>query len=156
VTRRTSPIEDLVVGVYAHIVHGLPYALAGMAEGARIGPIAPYHHVSDVIAAAMEDITDDVGRRDTPWIGWLDQLAGDDDGVLTDYGIRVARGMAWYNAERLLDPEMRAQTQRALDRSTEVFVRRVLAPRATAVHALALGGVRLLTSLLRRWPDECG
>jgi hypothetical protein len=83
-------------------------------------------------------------------------LAGDDDGVLTDYGIRVARGMAWYNAERLLDPEMRAQTQRALDRSTEVFVRRVLAPRATAVHALALGGVRLLTSLLRRWPDECG
>jgi Family of unknown function (DUF5995) len=152
VTRRTSPIEDLVVGTYAHIVHDLPYALAGMAEGARLGPIAPYQHVSGVIAAAMEDITDDVGRRYTPWIGWLDQLAGDDDEVLTDYGIRVARGMAWYNAERLLDPETRAETRRALDRSTEVFVRRVLEPRGTAVHALALRALRLLSSLFRRWP----
>lgn len=154
VTRRTSPIEDLVVGVYAHIVHDLPFALAGVAEGARIGPIAAYQHVSDVIAAAMEDITSDVGRRYTPWIGWLDQLAGDDDEVLSDYGIRIARGMAWYNAERLLDPEAREQTRRALDRSTLVFVRRVLEPRATAPQGLALRAIRLLTSLFRRWPDE--
>jgi hypothetical protein len=156
VTRRTSPIEDLVVGVYAHIVYDLPYALAGIADRARIGPVAPYQRVSDVIAAAMEEITDDVGRRYAPWIRWLDQLAGDDDEVLSDYGIRVARGMAWYNAERLLAPETRAQTQHALDRSTEVFVRRVLEPRPTAVHALALRGLRLLTSLFRRWPDGGG
>jgi hypothetical protein len=156
VARRTSPLEDLVVGTYAHIVHDLPYALAGIADGARIGPIGPYQHVSDVIAAAMEDITGDVGRRYTPWVRWLDQLAGDDDEVLTDYGVRVARGIAWYNAQRLLDPDTRAQTRRALDRSTEVFVRRVLEPRATAVHGLVLRGLRLLTSLFRRWPDEAG
>jgi Family of unknown function (DUF5995) len=154
VTRRTSPIEDLVVGVYAHIVHDLPYALAGVAEDGRIGPIAAYQRVSDVIAAAMEDITGDVGRRYTPWIGWLDRLAGDDDEVLSDYGIRVARGMAWYNAERLLDPGTRADARRALDRSTLVFVQRVLEPRAIAAQGLALRGLRLLTSLFRRWPDE--
>jgi len=32
-TRRTSPLEDLVVGVYAHIVHDLPFVARGPLRG---------------------------------------------------------------------------------------------------------------------------
>ena len=153
-TRRTSPLEDLVVGVYAHIVHDLPFVLADLAEGGRIGPIGTYHRVSDVIVGAMDEIVDDVGRRYSPWIRWLDRLGGDDDEILSGYGIRVGRGMAWYNAQRLLAPETREQALRSLDRSTLVFVERLLQPSVWSPSGLALRWLRRLTSLLRRWPRE--
>ena len=88
-TRRTSPLEDLVVGVYAHIVHDLPFVLAELAEDGGDRPIGAYHRVNDVIAGAMDEIVEDVGRRYSPWIRWLDRLGGDVDEMLSDYGIRV-------------------------------------------------------------------
>jgi hypothetical protein len=150
--RRTSPLEDLVTGVYAHIVHDLPFALASIARDGRIGPIDTYQGVSDTIAGAMDGIVDDVSRRYSPWIRWLDHLAGESDEVLSDYGIRLGRGMAWYNAQRLLAPETHDAAARALDRSTLVFVERLLEPPITAPGGLALRALRALTSLFRRWP----
>jgi hypothetical protein len=151
-TRRTSPLEDLVVGVYAHIVHDLPFVLADLAEGGQLGPIDTYHRVSDVIVGAMDGIVDDVGRRYSPWIGWLDRLGGADDEILSGYGIRIGRGMAWYNAQRLRAPETRDEALGALNRSTAVFVERLLEPPAWSPSGLALRQLRRLTSLFRRWP----
>jgi hypothetical protein len=155
-TRRTSPLEDLVVGVYAHIVHDLPFVLADLAEGPRLGPIDTYHRVSDVIVGAMDEIVDDVGRRYSPWIRWLDRLGGEDDEILSGYGILIGRGMAWYNAQRLLAPETRDEAVRSLNRSTLVFVERLLEPPVWSPGGFGLRWLRRLTSLFRRWPRGVG
>lgn len=152
--RRTSPLEDLVVGVYAHIVHDLPFVLADLAEGGRLGPIDAYHRVSDVIVGAMDEIVDDVSRRYSPWIRWLDRLGGQDDEILSGYGIRIGRGMAWYNAQRLLAPEAREDAVRSLNRTTLVFVERLLEPPLRSPSGFGLRCLRLVTSLFRRWPRE--
>ena len=64
--------------------------------------------------------------------------------------------MAWYNAQRLLAPETREQALRSLDRSTLVFVERLLQPSVWSPSGLALRWLRRLTSLFRRWPREEG
>ncbi len=151
--RRTSVVEDLAAGMTGHIVHDLPLALgdakfAAPDQPARIGD---YHRVNDILALAIDPIIDSVTRRYNPWLRWLDRLGRKDIDVLTNYGIRLSRGMAWYNAIRLADPAERESTMGSLERSPQVFLDLLFRPRIWSLRFL----IRLLDrsiSLGRRWP----
>ena len=62
--------------------------------------------------------------------------------------------MAWYNAQRLLSPEAREDAVRSLNRSTLVFVERLLEPPLRSPGGFGLRCLGVLTSLFRRWPRE--
>jgi len=151
--RRTSPVEDLVFGVYAHIVRDLPHTLVecGLVDGAGRSRIADHHVVTAIVGRAIDPIQDAVARRYGPFIRPLDRIGKRFDELLTDYGIRLSRGMAWYNALRLEEPGSRDAAAEALERSTAVFVAHVMDPPLASGRA-GLRFLRWLASFLRRWP----
>ncbi|MGH9199510.1 MAG: DUF5995 family protein, partial [Acidimicrobiia bacterium] len=104
--RRTSVLEDLVFGITAHIVHDLPLALidVGLATNGR-SHIHDFHTVNAMMSGMIDTMQDQVARRYSPLIHWLDWMIEGYDEILSNYGIRMSRGLAWYNAERLLDPD---------------------------------------------------
>ena len=151
--RRTSPLEDLVLGVYTHIVHDLTLVLADLAAVGRLGSVGDFHLANALIAETVPGIQREVSRRYSPWFSWLDRLGREFDLVLTDYGVRLARGMAWYNAQRLLDPHAAPDARRALDASATTFLRRLLDPPLVSLRIVLRAG-RWTTSLFRRWPRD--
>ncbi len=154
-SRQTSVVEDLVFGVYAHIVRDLPHTLVGCGLADREGRsrIRDHHIVTAIVGRAIDDIQDAVGTRYGPYIRPLDRIGKRHDEILTDYGIRLSRGMAWYNALRLADPASEHAAAASLERSPAVFVGHVMDPPFWSGRA-ALRALRWLASHLRRWPKQ--
>ena len=152
-TLRTSPLEDLVASMVAHIVHDLPLTLSeiGLEDAEGVSRIRDFHVTNDVLAGAIGGIQAGISRRYSPYLGWLDRLGGAHDEALTGYGIRVARGMAWYNASRVLDPRSEEAARAAIERSPAVFVRTLLRPPMLSLR-LWSRLARLVARLGRRWP----
>jgi len=150
---RTTVLQDLVLGMTAHIVSDLPHALCdvGLRDAAGRCRMPDYHHVNDVLAAAIPEIQSVISHRYDPLLGALDFLAGHNDEILTAYGLRLSRALAWYNAERLLAPKLRATTEASLDRSTELVVRDLLSPPWLSVRRMARG-VGWVSRTTRLWP----
>ena len=151
--RRTSVIEDLVFGVYAHIVRDLPHTLVecGVADADGRSRIRDHHIVTAIVGRAIDPIQDAVSARYGPYVRPIDRIGRRYDEILTDYGIRLSRGMAWYNALRLAEPAEADAAAAALERSTAVFVAHVMDPPLWSGRA-ALRALRWLASHLRRWP----
>jgi hypothetical protein len=70
---RTSVLENLVFSITAHIVHDLPLALieAGLGTNGR-SHIHDFHTVNDVMSDTIDAMQDQVSRRYSPLIYWLD------------------------------------------------------------------------------------
>lgn len=144
--RRTSPLEDLVFAMAAHIVRDLPHALLSVKlEEAGRSHIRDFHAVNAIMGHAVDEIQTEVGRRYAPYLRWLDQLGRAEDELLTNYGIRLSRGMAWYNATRLLDPGSTAAATKSIEHSPGEFIDEVM-------KQPLLRLLRLLVSVFRRWP----
>jgi len=96
--------EDLSFMLYAHIAHDLPLSLrsVGMnySDGILVGD---YHKLNAVLAKNIDLIQSSVAQRYQPRLSRLFDLMGVHDELVSNYGIRVARGMAWYNACRLMN-----------------------------------------------------
>jgi hypothetical protein len=152
-TRQTSVVEDLVFGVYAHIVRDLPHTLvaSGLADVDGHSRIRDHHIVTAIVGRAINEIQDVVSARYGPYIHVLDRIGKRYDEILTDYGIRLSRGMAWYNALRLADPSSADAAAAAMERSTAVFVDQVMNPPLWSGRA-ALRFLRWLAAHFRRWP----
>lgn len=151
---RTSVLEDLVFAMTAHIVHDLPLALIEVKTTTGDGAtrIYDFHRMNDLLGHNIGNITRAVSKRYEPFIAWLDHLGGDFDQIITDYGIRVSRGMAWYNADRLLDPLSEDIARRSIVKSTIVFVDNVRRPKFWPLRWLFRVG-RFVSSFFRRWPN---
>lgn len=78
----------------------------------------------------------------------LDQLAGRHDELLTNYGIRLWRGMAWYNAERLLASPVNAE--RSIAASPGAMAKELLHPPVGFDVVLRI--LRWISTWFRRWP----
>jgi hypothetical protein len=150
--RRTSVLEDLVFGITAHIVHDLPLALieVGLGTNGR-SHIHDFHTVNDVMSDTIDAMQDQVSRRYSPLINWLDHMVEGYDEILTNYGIRMSRGLAWYNAERLLDPDSIEEAKAAIEKSPGIVVDAVMSPPFWSLR-IVLRAVRWLLAFLRRWP----
>ncbi|HEX2675432.1 MAG TPA: DUF5995 family protein [Polyangiales bacterium] len=151
---QTSVLEDLVLGMTAHIVNDLPRALCDVGLVAPNGHsrLGDYHLLNDVLGKAIERIQKVISQRYDPVLGVLDQLFESYDEILTDYGLRISRATAWYNALRLLDPASRAATSAAIAQSPEVTLREILDPPAYSLR-LVFRTARVLARSTRRWPS---
>jgi Family of unknown function (DUF5995) len=154
-TRQTSVFEDLLFGVYAHIVRDLPHTLVecGFADSRGGSRIGDHHLVTAIVGRAIDGIQEAVAARYGPHIRPLDRIGKRYDEILTDYGIRLSRGMAWYNGLRLADPVSTETAAAALDRSPAVFVEQVIDPPIWSARA-GLRALRWVAAHLRRWPEN--
>jgi len=150
--RHSSVLEDLVFAMTAHIVHDLPVALDRVGrEGPNGSHVKDFHAVNHTMAEGMDEIESAISKRYAPWVRQLDHLGRPYSRILTGYGIRMARGLAWYNADRLADPASRADARASTARNVQELVDQVLHPPAwTARTALRAG--RFAVGLFRRWP----
>lgn len=151
-TRRTSVLEDLMFGVYAHIVRDLPHALVdcGLSDGEGHSRVRDHHEVTAIVGRAIDDIQQAVATRYGPYVHLVDRIGRRYDEILTDYGIRLSRGMAWYNALRLADPASAAAAAASLERSTSIFVAQVVDPPIFSLRA-TLRALRWIAAHVRRW-----
>jgi Family of unknown function (DUF5995) len=152
--RRSSVLEDLVFSLTAHIVHDLPAALERLGrEGADGSHISDFHAVNRTMAEGIDEIQTAISKRYAPWVRQVDRLGGPYSRILSSYGIRMARGLAWYNADRLADPASRTEARASTARSVKTFVDEVLHPPVwTTRTALRFG--RFVVGLFRRWPSN--
>jgi Family of unknown function (DUF5995) len=150
--RTTSVLEDLILGMTAHITADLPHALVavGLSDAAGNSRIGDYHTVNDILGKAIDPIRRQVGRR-YGWAFALDRVGGLHAVVVTNFGIRMARGVAWYNAVRLLDPRISALAAESIQKSTIAVVDAVANPPIWSIRML-LRTWRVFLSFFRRWP----
>jgi hypothetical protein len=152
--RRTSVLEDMVLAITGHIVHDLPLALNDLSPtgGPELARIHDFHAVNDIMQDAIELMEDEVSHRYGGGLDWVDQMAEGYDEILTNYGIRMSRGLGWYNALRLADPKARAEARAAIEKSPALVVANVLDPPIWSLRLVARLN-RLASRQLRRWPD---
>ena len=145
---RSYVLEDLLFSMAAHISCDLPHAL--LATGLYAEHLPDYHRVNDVLASNTDAIEEAVAERYQPTLVWLDALAGRFDEFFTNYGIRTARGMAWYNATRLAGPG-RGEAADSIARSAAGFISAVRHPGAWWLRG-PLAIARAVIPPRRRWP----
>lgn len=152
--KRSSVLEDLIFSMAVHIVHDLPLALrqVGTADAQR-SHIHDFHAVNTAMGEEIDEIKQCIARRYAPYIAWLDQLGHRYENLLTNYGLRVSRGLGWYNAARLLDPASENDALDSIDRSPSEFVAETLSPPMWSLRTLLRLG-RFLVGFLRRWPKR--
>ena len=152
--QRSSVLEDLVFGITAHIVHDLPLTLVevGMVDANGASRVADHHLINDVLEASIDGMQDAVARRYEPLVWWLDHLGSDLDEIATNYGLRVSRGLAWYNAIRLLDGRSREDALAAIRRGPLVLIEEVRRPPIWSLR-FVLRWMRWVSSFFRRWPS---
>lgn len=143
---RTSVLEDLVLAMTAPIVHDLPISLVEVGLCAIDGEshIYDFHHMNDVLAIDVQPIADGVTARYEPFFRWITL-------VLTNFGFRASRGVAWYNANRLLDPVSHDAALNSLGKSVLTLVGDVRRPPLWSLRLL-FRGLRFIAALFRVWP----
>ncbi len=144
---RTSVLDDMMLPMTAHLVHDLPLALQDVqfSKPNWTARIADYQKVNDLLEIAIDEIQRELSRRYNPALYWLDALGKNFDETLTNYGVRLARSAAWYNACRLEDPISAPAAERAIQESVREAV---LAARRSILAWI----IRAITGRLRRWP----
>jgi hypothetical protein len=151
--RETTVLQDLLLGMNAHIVHDLPVALVkvGIASEERSLRLRDHERVNEILIGVIDRIQNEVTSRYSWILGLLDRVAGTRDELLTRTGILSARTGAWATAVALFDAPAAARPQMALD--LDLTARRAalaIAPRGRLLSPL-LRFARPLDSALARW-----
>jgi Family of unknown function (DUF5995) len=156
---RSPVLEDMVFAMAAHIVQDLPYALIDVVrvDSQDASRIHDFHLVNDAMGKAVKKIEGWVFSRYTPalrpFTSWINGLSGGYSWLLTSYGISISRGMAWYNADRILDPASRERAEASLVRSVQILIEDVRKPRIFLLRVF-FGLLRRVVELFRKWPAE--
>ncbi|MFF8381870.1 DUF5995 family protein [Streptomyces sp. NPDC015661] len=150
--RRSYLLEDVLFSMMAHMSYDLPEALRRMATSTDDrSHIADFHRMNDVLASCIDRVQDDLASRYIRGISSLDRLFTRSDELLTNYGIRVARGLAWFNCDRLLDPDAAEEASRSIGRSTAALISEIRSPGDRKLRA-GLWILRRLIPDRRHWP----
>jgi hypothetical protein len=99
---RTIVLQDLLLGVNAHINNDLPFAIASV----RIDPDREARHrdhlaVNQVLSGVTERATERLAALYAPGLRTLDAAAGQLDELAGQFAIEVARDSAWEGAVSL-------------------------------------------------------
>ncbi len=141
VERRTQVLQDLLLGINAHINYDLVLTLVDMLEPewATLSPeqrrqrYEDHCHVNTIIAATIDCVQDQVVTPDNWWLGMVDRVLGPLDEHAAARLIRHWREDVWQQAMRMLaatDPEERADLRRLLavqaqERSQQILEHRL-------------------------------
>lgn len=125
-------LQDLVLGVNAHINHDLPFALedAGVEHG-RTRKHRDHDRVNRVIGRVIDAVQDRVVEHYSAALGHLDTLLGPVDETITHFSLTKARDHAWSRGVALTnapDTDERRRLHSQIDDTTEVLAQIVLAP----------------------------
>jgi len=102
--RRTTVLDDLVLGMNAHIVHDLPVALWKLGlGGTRAARQQDYTRVDDLLAGRIDGVQRQIGRHYSLCLWLLDHATGRFDELYTDVRLRAARARAWSDGLALID-----------------------------------------------------
>jgi Family of unknown function (DUF5995) len=154
-TERTTVLEDLLFAITAHIVNDLPLALevVGLTDAQKVSHIRDFHLVNDILGNNIKSIEENVLNRYEPILQWLDYFDRNYDQILTNYGFRISRGLAWYNAVRLLDPASAEEAKKSVERSALQLIENVRRPPLFSVRVF-FRVMRFFAAVFRRWPKE--
>jgi hypothetical protein len=149
---RSFVLEDALFSMMAHISYDLPTALRRLADQTDVtSHVADFHLMNDVLGESIEFVQDELASRYGWWLADLDHLFAGDDELLSNYGIRVSRGMAWYNLSRLTDQHAAADAERSIRTSTGALIRQAREPSSWLLR-IALHMARFVIPERRRWP----
>ena len=127
-------IQDMLLGVNAHVNADLPLALTAVS----IGPDRPARYrdhsaVNAVLAAVTERATERLSTLYAPGLPMMDEGAGPVDEIISAFSLEVARESAWESAVAL------ANASSPFERG---LVTRLIASRSAAVARLLLAPSR--------------
>lgn len=125
----TNPLQNLILGVNAHINYDLVLAEADLLrlEWEHLSPATrrQRHHdhcqVNVIIARTVDQVQDDILEPDAPWLAWVDDLLGPLDEWAVSRLITRWRAQVWRHALSLTDlqePERREAQRRVVEAET--------------------------------------
>jgi hypothetical protein len=144
--------ESLVYSMMAHISYDLPQAViaVGMTTDKR-SHIGDYHRMNKVLGEQIDLIEKLLADDYQPTLRIIGRWAGRFGIFFTNYGIRSARSLAWYNADRLCDPISQQEAMSSIKRSTASFIGLARRPPERLLRFL-VKAARLLIPRRHRWP----
>ncbi|QES46969.1 hypothetical protein DEJ50_02980 [Streptomyces venezuelae] len=154
--RHSYVLEEVLFSMMAHMSYDLPLALRALAPAPAAGGdlhrhLADFHRMNDLLASSVDAVQHEIAARYCRRLHSLDRLFTRDDELFTSYGIRVARGLAWFNCDRLLDPAAAVGAQGSISRSTAAFIAEFRSPDDwRRRHAFRV--LRALVPSRRQWP----
>jgi hypothetical protein len=134
-------LQDMLLGVNAHVNNDLPLALLAVGIGPdRASRYRDHTAVNQVLASVTELATERLMALYAPGLGKLDEVAGQIDELISAFSLEVARESAWDAALALSDarsaPE-RAVTTRLLSARAAVVAKLLRAPSRSAAFVRA-------------------
>ncbi|MER5932555.1 DUF5995 family protein [Streptomyces sp. NPDC002054] len=150
--RHSYVLEEVLFSMMAHMSYDLPLALRALAvHGDVHHRVADFHRMNELLARSIDGVQDEIATRYCRRLRSLDRWFTRDDELFTNYGIRVARGLAWFNCDRLLDPAASAGAMGSISRSTAAFIAEFRSPDDWR-RRYAFRVLRALVPSRRRWP----
>ena len=152
---KSSVFEELVICMYVHIIQDLSLALTkvGLTDDQGASQITDFHKVNDLLGLSINNIQEKVAERYNPILRWLDKVAKSQDEIFTNYGIRLGRAMSWYNANRLLDPDLKDATLTSINKSVDTFINSVRNNNSWVLRMI-FTAFRTVLQLFRKWGES--
>lgn len=138
-------LQDLLVGINAHINLDLGIAAAETSPGSEIGSLqGDFDKINSILADLIDPVNMVVGEF-SPGIDLLERIGGEADDVLIEFSLGKARDEAWEHAEILAhqDEAQRKKTIARLDKTTALLGRVVARPPGLILRS----GLRLIKTL---------
>jgi len=127
---RTLVLQDVFLGVNAHVNHDLAYALSDVSiDPDRASRYRDHAAVNEVLGAVTDRATAALASLYAPRLTALDDCAGSLDEMLSMFSLQVARESAWESALGLANA--RAEVERGI-------VRTLIGSRAAVMSRLLL------------------
>jgi Family of unknown function (DUF5995) len=129
--RRVMAVQELLLGVNAHINYDLVFALVdllgpewdALSEDRRAARYADHSRVNDVIGRTIDDVQGQVLERDSRFLALIDNLLGPVDELLTSRLIAHWRDTVWHNAVRLLEAREAGERDRLIEEIEQDAIR---------------------------------
>ncbi|MEA2267007.1 MAG: hypothetical protein QOE27_2590, partial [Solirubrobacteraceae bacterium] len=99
--RRLCVLQHLMLGMNAHINLDLAIAVAETIPPAELADFRPdFDHMNGLLSSLVTAISNDLALA-WPLLAWINRLFRDEDDVIVDFSMRLARDQAWTGALRL-------------------------------------------------------
>lgn len=145
-------IQDLLLGINAHVNHDLPFALAAVSiHPDRAGRLEDHTAVNQLLRASAGRLEDGIQAMYAPGLHLLGRAFHPIVTDLTPFDLTEASELSWDNAVSLVDARSggeSASIARRIDEHSGVLARLVLAPTA---RRLVLDSLRRIESVAPWW-----
>jgi len=156
-SQKGTVVEDLLLGVNAHINVDLAFAVYLVLNNERVGTSDPvllarrkfdYEQVNRILFECIDPIEEEISRYYGGVIGVLDVVMGSLDEALTRYGVRRFREQVWWHGLSLLCAE--TPEERALVRERIEAEAQQVAENITSIRSWPFSWLHRIQRSLRR------